>query len=330
MDKQDVLKEISRLSAEGELSQLEIQQAYDAGNEVKAAIQHSDALSFTKHVTAVQILYYFGGMVAFIGVTILLAQNWDSLPDVVKILSTAVLGAALLSGGVWLTKDSKLAGVGQAFILAGSLIFPVGIYVILKLAYIDITNSGINSLVAAAIAAIFLAGYWQFRKILLLIFGIAWTTACYFLLGSFLLQGDSYLYSTYFEYRIIIAAVSYLLIAYYFSNSSGALKRLTGILNGVGVIGFLGAGFALSLDSHIWEAIFPLLALGAMLGSVKVHSRIFLFAGALALIGYIFQITGKYFAESVGWPVALIIAGFALIGIGYFAVQVNKKYFTKN
>jgi hypothetical protein len=47
-------------------------------------------------------------------------------------------------------------------------------------------------------------------------------------------------------------------------------------------------------------------------------------------MGYILKITGEYFADSLSWPVALMVAGFALIGVGYFTFYLRKKYFSKS
>jgi hypothetical protein len=51
-----------------------------------------------------------------------------------------------------------------------------------------------------------------------------------------------------------------------------------------------------------------------------------LIIGTGALVVYIFKITGEYFADSLGWPLALIVAGFAMIAIGSLFVRLNRKY----
>jgi uncharacterized integral membrane protein len=43
-------------------------------------------------------------------------------------------------------------------------------------------------------------------------------------------------------------------------------------------------------------------------------------------MGYIFKITSEYFASSLGWPLALIIAGFAIIGAAAGAISLRRKY----
>ena len=51
--------------------------------------------------------------------------------------------------------------------------------------------------------------------------------------------------------------------------------------------------------------------------------------GLMYLMFYILKITYEYFTSGFGWALSLIIVGFALIGIGYFAFYLNKKYISQ-
>ena len=41
---------------------------------------------------------------------------------------------------------------------------------------------------------------------------------------------------------------------------------------------------------------------------------------------YILKITSEYFTEGLGWPLALVLAGLAMIGVGYVSLSVSRKY----
>ena len=43
----------------------------------------------------------------------------------------------------------------------------------------------------------------------------------------------------------------------------------------------------------------------------------------LAHIGYY---KAKHFANTLGWPIALVVIGAALIGSSYLAIKLNNKY----
>ena len=75
------------------------------------------------------------------------------------------------------------------------------------------------------------------------------------------------------------------------------------------------------------EMLYPFLAFGGMVLSVSVlRSRLALTISTFAVISYIIYFTAEYFADSIGWPVALILLGFTIIGIGYFSINLNRKY----
>jgi len=60
--------------------------------------------------------------------------------------------------------------------------------------------------------------------------------------------------------------------------------------------------------------------------STLVRSRSLLMVGTLAMLVYIGYYTAKHFANTVGWPIALVIIGIALIGMSALAVRINNKY----
>jgi hypothetical protein len=75
-----------------------------------------------------------------------------------------------------------------------------------------------------------------------------------------------------------------------------------------------------------WELVFPGLVFGVMFLSVYLRSKAFLTFGSLYLVAYIFKITGEYFAESMGWPLVLVLTGLGLIAIGYLHFSLKRKY----
>lgn len=62
--------------------------------------------------------------------------------------------------------------------------------------------------------------------------------------------------------------------------------------------------------------------------STLARSRTLLFVGTCAMIGYLGYFTGEYFADSLGWPLALIIIGIIFIALSVFAVKISKDYIT--
>ena len=69
---------------------------------------------------------------------------------------------------------------------------------------------------------------------------------------------------------------------------------------------------------------------GLVVAVLYLKSRMVLLLSTLAVIGYIIYFTAEYFADSVGWPIALILLGFIIIGLGYMSISLNKKYILQN
>jgi hypothetical protein len=118
------------------------------------------------------------------------------------------------------------------------------------------------------------------------------------------------------------------LLGYFFVNRPES--PLTKYLYTFGLLAFFGATLALGgyapEQKWFWEIIFHGLALGAALMSGYMRSRAFLIIGSGALVVYIFKITAEYFSESLGWPLALVVAGLAFMGVGTLFVRLNKQY----
>ena len=117
---------------------------------------------------------------------------------------------------------------------------------------------------------------------------------------------------------------SYLLLAHAFR--SGWNKHLIGALYFFGITGFLGATFSQVFDSVPWQLLYFLIVLGGLFLSVYMRSRSILVMSTLFLIAHVSYITSEYFADSLGWPISLVILGFVFIGLGYASVTINKKY----
>lgn len=58
---------------------------------------------------------------------------------------------------------------------------------------------------------------------------------------------------------------------------------------------------------------------------VVLQSRALLFTTVIAMLGFIGFYTAKHFANSLGWPVTLVLMGVAFLGVGTIALKVRQK-----
>ena len=58
--------------------------------------------------------------------------------------------------------------------------------------------------------------------------------------------------------------------------------------------------------------------------SVHLRSKALLTFGSLFLGAYLAKITGEYFSDSMGWPLALAVLGLLLMGVGFLAFRLKR------
>ena len=74
------------------------------------------------------------------------------------------------------------------------------------------------------------------------------------------------------------------------------------------------------------EILFLAAAAGFVYLSVVVHSRTLLVVSTLGILAYTGWFTGEHFADSIGWPLALIAFGIFMIGLSALAFRIDRDY----
>ncbi len=324
MDKESVLSAITSFSSQNLITQAEVVHAFEAGRK-------KDISTLTRDLGLSEVLYFIGGFIVFVGVAVLIWQNWSSLNIFTKILATLGFGIAAYLIGVLLHKEEKYGAVSYAFHLIAALVIPLGLGVVFDQVGFNTSSAGIQSLIAGVLLAMYISSYFVFKKPIFTFFSIAYATWFFFSFTNFLIGTNPYFADIkFYEYRFLLVGLSYVSLGYYFSSTSQ--KDLKGALYGFGVLFFLGAALGLGgwkpSQDVIWEVIYPGLLFAVLFLSVYLKSKSFLTFGTLFLMIYILKITGEYFSGTLGWPISLMICGITLIGTGYYAFNLNKKYFS--
>lgn len=318
MHKEEFLQNVRELAAAGTITESELVGAYraarkDAGASVRLGIS--------------EVLYYIGGAIVCIGIGIFLFQNWGDLNMATRIIATLGSSIAAYVVGVLFKQYKNLGQVSDAFFLIASAVLPIGLGVTFHEYGTEVGNPRMQSVMSLIAFAVMLSSYTLYRRIVFMIFGVLFGTWAYFSVISWVI--GTYPVDTLFEYVVLAAGIAYVLLGYGFVNHKD-LRVLTGVLYSIGLIAALGSALALGgwtpEQNVFWEVIFPGLALGTAFLGAYLKSRSFLVFGSMYLMAYIIKITAEYFSDTLGWPLALVICGFALIAIGYGAFYVNKKY----
>ncbi len=132
----------------------------------------------------------------------------------------------------------------------------------------------------------------------------------------------------FFEYRALAVGLTYLILAFSFSDTSR--RGLSGILYSLGSMAFLGAALSLGgwkpSQNVFWELVFPGLVFVVLYASVHLKSKALLTFGSLFLASYLVKITSEYFKDSLGWPLALVISGMSLMVVGFLTLRLKRRY----
>lgn len=325
--KEEVLRYVRMLAEQRAVTKEELAEAYDSGSGMK----RDDVL--TKKLGIAEILYYIGGAIVFLGISVLISQNWSTLGFGTKVLATLGAGVAAYFVGLLFSRDGRTETVGSAFYLISALVTPVGLLVAFDKAGFYAGSYESQNLISGVMLIASLISFAVFRKNIFTLFSVLFGTWLFFSLTSWMVGGGPYFSDwKFYMYRVLTAGTAYILMGYAFSKNERA--PLSGFLYDFGILGFLGAAFALGQwqpnQNVFWELIYPGLVFGALFLSVRVKSKAFLTWGTLFLMAYVLKITSEYFSTGLGWPMALVIAGLAMIGIGYASFSIKGKYLSSD
>lgn len=104
----------------------------------------------------------------------------------------------------------------------------------------------------------------------------------------------------------------------------GAETNLVGLAFLAGT-GIFYMGLYELVEKTPYELLFLLAATGMVFVCVALQSRAVLFTSVIAILGFLGYYTEEYFAQSLGWPVALILMGFACIGVSMGALRLSRR-----
>lgn len=323
MDKNVLLYELKNALTRGEITQAELQSL--APSQVLSSstpVAHEN-----RRVKYSEIFYFIGGFIVFLGLAILVFQNWRFLDVSIRLLAT--LGAAFafyLSALLFYYYGESTRKVALAFFLMSTLMLPIGLGVYFYQYHFDILSY--NFIAPLICFALFFGTFYFVREEFFLALGVIFGTWLFFGGTNYLIAGNPVISkSDFYTYRALFSGLSYVFLGYYVSRLRGSLS---GNMYFFGILAILASVMSLMWTGHganvLLELIYPLILAGTFVLSVFLRSQSFLFWGVIFLMGYILRITSEYFANTIGWPIALVIVGLLFILIAYLAINFNKKY----
>lgn len=276
------------------------------------------------------VFYGIGATVVLIGVIILVAQNWEELGFLGRLVATGGIALATYIGGLLIRPPANRV-LSQAFLVIAAALSPLAVIVVMNELDVRFTLT-YHILTAALLSLTFWVAYWASQRSITILLTVLFGSWAFFALVLKLVEDLAYDAFTWIKWSAMLFGVATVFIGYgvrpeKFSNDADVMRErssVRGILYGLGMLATLGAGIQIG---GVWNFIFIPVLFGAFYLSVYLQSRTILVLATLFLMGHVVKLTAEYFIGSLGWPIALVVSGFIIISIGYGTFEINKRYF---
>jgi len=304
--KEDALQDIVALAQHNQITLAEIAQALNAYSAQPNAAPAS-VLS--------KLFGYVGGIFVFAGIGVFIAMYWDDFGSASRVIITLGSGLVAFVMGLVCLSDSKYERAVTPLLLMAAVLQPTGIMVMLQ----EYSSGGDVRHGLLFMAAYMLvqqgATFWAKQRTVLAFSAVLF--GCIFFANLFdIWDVDEKLIG-------MVIGSSLLCIAYAMQQSKH--MAIAPFWYFVGSVLLLWSVFELVKNSLLEPVYLGATALMIFL-STYVRSRTLLLVGTLAMLIYIGYYTAEHFANTVGWPIALVIIGIALIGLSAFAIRLNNQY----
>lgn len=323
MNKEELLRELSTKISSGEISREEVICRFKLAPATQGKAHEKKSRDPT-HFSVTKMLYVLGATIVVIGIIFFVYQIWNGIGSFGRISVTLGLGLLITAMGSVLLQNKPEDNIGTVFHFMGGMLIPGGAVVTLSELSVDTVSLWPVAITFGVIAAFYLLLNVVHKTAVLTFFAIANSTAFVYLVTEAIVDGPYYRHEDLYAYLTMVVGVSYLLLAHAFRD--GWNSKLIGILYFFGITCFLGAAFSQVFDSIPWQMLYFLLVIGGLLLAVFTKSRSVLAMSTIFLIAHVSYITSEYFADSIGWPISLVLLGFIFIGLGYASITINKKY----
>ncbi len=323
MNTEQLLQELSTKIQTGEISREEVVSRLSlvpVAQSVQVEGSHT-----TSQFSITKIFYVLGAAIVIIGISIFVGQIWEDIGSFARIFVTLGLGLLVAGIGSLLLTQKPQESIGGIFHFIGGILIPGGALVTLS----ELNSEGewAVAITFGIICAFYVALNTIHKNAVLTFFAITNASTTAYLVLNAILGGpfDGWFgVRVIYQYLTMAIGISYLLLAYAFRD--GWNSKLIGILNFFGITGLLGAAFSQVFDSVLWQMFYFLLVIGGLFLAGYIKSRSVLVMSTVFLLGHVSYITGEYFADSLGWPIVLVVLGFVFIGLGYVSITINKKF----
>lgn len=258
---------------------------------------------------------YIGGIFIFSGIGVFISMYWVDFSSAQRVITTLGTGLITFFMGIACLIDKKYEPAATPLFLMSSILQPTGILVMLH----EYSSGGDPryGLLFMSIYMLIQQGATFVAKERTVIAFSAILFGCIFFANLFdIWDMNEKLIGT-------VIGVSLMSIAYSLNQSRHT--AIAPFWYFVGSMILMWSVFE-ALRNTVFEPIYLGLSAFIIFLSTCVRSRTLLLTGTLAMLIYIGYYTAQHFANTVGWPIALMMIGIALVALSALAVRLNNKY----
>ena len=263
----------------------------------------------------VRVLAYMGGTFVFAGLGIFIALRWELMGSAARVVITLGSGLAACVLAVLSNRDPRFEKAAAPLFLVTAALEPTGMMV----AFQEFGSGGdwrwAALVTAGTVGVQFLLTFARLRLSTLLFLSICFVMLFWWTAFD-LLDVDGDVTALVLGAALVLAAVG-------IDRTSHSVVTPLWYLTGAAAFLF---GLFDAVRRTPFELLFLLSAAGFVYLSAVLHSRTLLLVATVAMLAYTAWFTGEHFAESVGWPLALIAFGLLMIALSALAFRIDRRY----
>ena len=305
----------ARTRALEDIAAIARQHGLSAG-EIAAAIGAPPAAGDNRaRVVLVRVLGFLGGTFVFAGIGVFIALQWSQMNSAARVVVTLGSGLAAFVLAMLASREIRFDKVATPLLLIAAGLEPTGMLV----AFQEFGSGGdwrvAGLITSGAMTLQFGAVFGRLRRstplFMAVVFGtLFWWTALD------LLDVDAKVIALVLGGSMLLAAVGI---------DRTAHRDITPVWYLFGASAFL-YGFFDAVERTPFEIGCVAVAAAFVYLSVVLHARTLLFVATMAILAYTAWYTEEHFANSVGWPLALIVFGMFMIGLSALAFRIDRDY----
>ena len=263
----------------------------------------------------IPVLGYLGGTFVFAGIGVFVALQWANLNSSARVVVTLGSGLAAFLLAMLAAREARFEKATTPLTLIAAALEPTGMLV----AFSEFGTGGdwrLASLATTGAMAVQFGGAFRtLRRSTPLLLTVVFATLFWWTAFD-LVEMDEEVMALCLGAGLLLAAVGI---------DRTRHRDITPVIYFFGAIAFLYGLFDI-VESTVIEIAFLAVAAAFVYLAALLKSRTLLFVSTIAILAYTGYYTGEHFADSVGWPLALIAFGIFMIGLSALAFRIDRNY----